>query len=101
MNTGIQDAVDLGSRLAAVVAGADPETLDDYERLRRPVARRVVTTTDRMTRAATLSGPAAAARNLALRGLDRLPPVRRAAAMALSELAYPAPLTTAEPVASR
>jgi 2-polyprenyl-6-methoxyphenol hydroxylase-like FAD-dependent oxidoreductase len=102
MNTGIQDAVDLGSRLAAVAAGGDPGVLDDYERLRRPVAGQVVTMTDRMTRAATLSGSAAAVRNLVLRGVGLLPPVRRLAAMTLSELAYPLPMTSgASPVASR
>lgn len=100
MNTGIQDAVDLGGRLAAAVAGAPPEVLDDYERRRRPVARQVVTMTDRMTRAATLSGSAAHLRNLALRGVNLLPPARRAAAMNLSELATPAPTTTAMPSAS-
>jgi 2-polyprenyl-6-methoxyphenol hydroxylase-like FAD-dependent oxidoreductase len=87
MNTGIQDAVDLGDRLAAVLAhGARPALLDGYDRTRRPVARQVVGLTDRMTRAATLSGLPARARNVALGGLGRLPAVRRAAAMNLSEL---------------
>jgi 2-polyprenyl-6-methoxyphenol hydroxylase-like FAD-dependent oxidoreductase len=93
MNTGIQDAVDLGTRLAAVVGGADPAVLDGYERTRRPVARQVVSLTDRMTRIATVAGPAARARNLGLRMLGALPPVRRAAAMNLSELATPTPAT--------
>ncbi|HEY2194055.1 MAG TPA: FAD-dependent monooxygenase [Actinomycetospora sp.] len=93
MNTGIQDAVDLGSRLSAVLTeGADPSLLDGYERDRRPVARQVVALTDRMTRAATLSGPAARVRNVVLRGLGALPPVRRAAAMNLSELRWPSAL---------
>ncbi len=99
MNTGIQDAADLGSRLAAVAAGGDPGVLDGYEASRRPVAGQVVSMTDRMTRAATLSGPAAQIRNLALRGLGMLPPVRRAAARTLSELAYPTPMTAASPLA--
>ena len=87
MNIGIQDAVDLGGRMAAVHAdAADPAVMDDYDRVRRPVARQVVALTDRMTRAATLSGAPARARNLALRGLGALPPIRRAAAMNLSEL---------------
>ena len=74
MNTGIQDAVDLGDRLAAVLAeGADPALLDGYETTRRPVAAQVVTLTDRMTRAATLSGLPAQLRNLALLGLGALP----------------------------
>jgi 2-polyprenyl-6-methoxyphenol hydroxylase-like FAD-dependent oxidoreductase len=87
MNTGIQDAVDLGGRLAAVVTGrSSSDVLDGYDRTRRPIAREVVTLTDRMTRAATLSGVPARARNVALRALGALPPVRRAAAMNLSEL---------------
>jgi hypothetical protein len=39
-----------------------------------------------MTRAATLRGPAAHVRNLALRGVTSVPAVRRAIAMNLSEL---------------
>ncbi|MFC4950682.1 FAD-dependent oxidoreductase [Pseudonocardia sp. GCM10023141] len=88
MNTGIQDAIALGGLLGDVLAdGADPAVLDRYEAIRRPVARQVVTLTDRMTRAATLSGPATTVRNLAMRGIGSLPPVRRAMAMNLSELA--------------
>lgn len=55
MNTGIQDAVALGHALtAALVEGAGDGPLDDYERIRRPVAERVVAFTDRMTRVATM-----------------------------------------------
>jgi 2-polyprenyl-6-methoxyphenol hydroxylase-like FAD-dependent oxidoreductase len=55
MNTGIQDAIALGHALIAVIRGrADENTLDEYERTRRPVAERVVAFTDRMTRVATL-----------------------------------------------
>jgi 2-polyprenyl-6-methoxyphenol hydroxylase-like FAD-dependent oxidoreductase len=88
MNIGIQDAVLLGGLLADVTtAGAPDESLDTYQELRRPVARGVVRLTDRMTRAATLRGPAARIRNLALRGAGALPPVRHALAVNLSELA--------------
>jgi 2-polyprenyl-6-methoxyphenol hydroxylase-like FAD-dependent oxidoreductase len=66
--------------------GADPALLDTYETRRRPVAREVVKMTDRMTKAATLRGPAARVRNLALRGVTSVPAVRRAIAMNLSEL---------------
>ncbi len=38
MNTGIQDAQNLGWKLAAVVRGASPVLLDSYEAERRPVA---------------------------------------------------------------
>ncbi|MDT8911587.1 FAD-dependent monooxygenase [Amycolatopsis sp. PS_44_ISF1] len=57
MNTGIQDAVNLGWKLALVVSGRAPQSLlDSYEAERRPVADRVL----RNTRAQTLlsgSGP--------------------------------------------
>ncbi|WP_162940166.1 FAD-dependent monooxygenase [Gryllotalpicola protaetiae] len=43
MNTGIQDAYNLGWKLAAVAAGAAPALLDSYEAERRPVAAGVLT----------------------------------------------------------
>ncbi|MFG3133275.1 FAD-dependent monooxygenase [Streptomyces tendae] len=43
LNTGIGDAVDLGWKLAAVLAGwGGPEVLDSYESERRPVQERVI-----------------------------------------------------------
>ncbi|MGW3562438.1 FAD-dependent oxidoreductase [Streptomyces sp. NPDC000941] len=42
MNTGIQDAYNLGWKLAAVLGGADAALLDTYERERRPVAQAVL-----------------------------------------------------------
>ncbi|WP_329467349.1 FAD-dependent oxidoreductase [Streptomyces sp. NBC_01431] len=42
MNTGIQDAYNLGWKLAALLDGADPALLDTYEHERRPVARSVL-----------------------------------------------------------
>ena len=43
LNLGLQDAVNLGWKLAAVVAGgADPALLDTYETERRPAAERVI-----------------------------------------------------------
>jgi hypothetical protein len=43
MNTGIQDAHNLGWKLAAVIKGASPALLDSYESERRPVAVGVLT----------------------------------------------------------
>jgi 2-polyprenyl-6-methoxyphenol hydroxylase-like FAD-dependent oxidoreductase len=43
MNTGIQDANNLGWKLAAVARGASPALLDSYETERRPVAAHVLT----------------------------------------------------------
>lgn len=41
MDTGIQDAFDLGSTLAEVLAGDVPEpVLDGYQSRRRPIAKR-------------------------------------------------------------
>jgi 2-polyprenyl-6-methoxyphenol hydroxylase-like FAD-dependent oxidoreductase len=85
MNTGIQDAADLGNLLGGVLASQLPESeLDAYQHRRRPIALKVVSLTDRMTRMATLRTPGArAARNLAVRLLLRNParpefPPRRA-----------------------
>jgi 2-polyprenyl-6-methoxyphenol hydroxylase-like FAD-dependent oxidoreductase len=48
MNTGLQDAYNLGWKLALVVEGrADPALLDTYEEERIPVAHRLLQTTDR------------------------------------------------------
>jgi 2-polyprenyl-6-methoxyphenol hydroxylase-like FAD-dependent oxidoreductase len=48
MNTGLQDAYNLGWKLALVVAGrASPSVLDSYEAERIPVAQRLLGTTDR------------------------------------------------------
>ncbi|GAA4534247.1 FAD-dependent oxidoreductase [Amycolatopsis samaneae] len=46
MNTGIQDAHNLGWKLAAVVRGAAPALLDSYEAERRPVAAEVLALSD-------------------------------------------------------
>lgn len=60
MNTGLQDAHDLAVKLADVVGGVASETsLDRYEAERRPVALRLVRTTDRFFAAVTSDGPAA------------------------------------------
>jgi hypothetical protein len=46
LNTGVQDAVNLGWKLAQVVKGTSPESLlDTYEAERRPVGARVLHTT--------------------------------------------------------
>ena len=51
MNTGLQDAYNLGWKLALVVKGqADARLLDSYEAERIPVARRLLATTDRAFR---------------------------------------------------
>lgn len=88
MNTGIQDAVDLGVTLVQVLRDRAPATtLDRYSRRRRTVAQRIVTLTDRATRAAALTSPSArTARDAALTLACRLPPVQQRLARQLAEL---------------
>jgi 2-polyprenyl-6-methoxyphenol hydroxylase-like FAD-dependent oxidoreductase len=59
MNTGIADAYELATRLAATVGGADKTVLDAYEPNRRSAALEVLRFTDRMTRVALLKSPSA------------------------------------------
>ena len=55
MNTGIQDAFNLGWKLALVVRGiAPPQLLGSYQLERSPVASGVLNLTDRITRMATM-----------------------------------------------
>ncbi|HEY0425721.1 MAG TPA: FAD-dependent monooxygenase [Rhodopila sp.] len=88
MNIGIQDAVALGDRLAAVIGGRQPDAyLDGYENERRPVARRVVAMTDQMTRMGTLKGPIRQGlRNIGLRAAGHLPMLLRMIANRMAEL---------------
>jgi hypothetical protein len=50
MNTGIQDAYNLGWKLGQVLAGARPELLDTYEEERLPIAARLLGITSRLHR---------------------------------------------------
>jgi 2-polyprenyl-6-methoxyphenol hydroxylase-like FAD-dependent oxidoreductase len=88
MNLGIQDAVALADALAAVLAGEPDSLLDDYSAARRPIAKGVVTMTDRLTRLATLPRAARPIRNAAISVVGRVPAVRRALARQLSGLVY-------------
>jgi 2-polyprenyl-6-methoxyphenol hydroxylase-like FAD-dependent oxidoreductase len=88
MNLGIQDAVALADALGAVLAGAEDTALDEYSADRRPIARDVVTMTDRLTRLATLPRAVRPIRNAAIGVAGRIPSVRRALALRLSGLVY-------------
>ncbi len=88
MNLGIQDAVALADALAAVLGGEPDTLLDDYSSARRPIAKGVVTMTDRLTRLATLPRAVRPIRNAAISLLGRVPAVRRALARQLSGLVY-------------
>jgi 2-polyprenyl-6-methoxyphenol hydroxylase-like FAD-dependent oxidoreductase len=91
MNVGIQDAANLGWKLAAVSGGADPSLLDSYEAERRPVGRATVGFTDRLFSIATsrrapirLARTTIAPRILPV--LARVRPLRAAAYRRLADL---------------
>jgi 2-polyprenyl-6-methoxyphenol hydroxylase-like FAD-dependent oxidoreductase len=87
MNTGIQDAFNLGWKLAAVIKGQlHPDLLDTYASERMPVARDVLNLTDRITRLALLRGPWVDRARELLVPLVGVLPVRQSAALRLSEL---------------
>ncbi len=97
MNTGMQDAANLGWKLAAVLRLPDAEgaaVLDSYEVERHPVGRQVLLASGGILRAATRPGPVVAAvRRVAIGLVSRVAPVRRRAALTISALgvAYPRP----------
>jgi 2-polyprenyl-6-methoxyphenol hydroxylase-like FAD-dependent oxidoreductase len=88
MNLGLQDAVALSEALAAVLAGGPDSLLDEYSAARRPIARSVVSITDRMTRLATLPRVLRPLRNIAFSVIGRIPAANRALAWRLSGLVY-------------
>jgi 2-polyprenyl-6-methoxyphenol hydroxylase-like FAD-dependent oxidoreductase len=57
LNTGLQDAYNLGWKLAAVLAGAPDSLLDSYEAERRPVASEVLGLSKRLLDDAKDGGP--------------------------------------------
>jgi hypothetical protein len=79
MNTGIQDAMNLGWKLAAVLRGrAGDDLLDTYQAERHPVGATVLRLTDgayKLVMSRSRSG--AAVRRLAIRVLLQLPPAYR------------------------
>lgn len=76
MNTGLQDAYNLGWKLALVVAGrAGPSLLDSYQEERIPIAERLLSTTDRLFTLAVSEGRVA--------GLVRTRAVARMLALAM------------------
>jgi hypothetical protein len=84
MNTGIQDATNLGWKLAAAVRGHD-ELLDSYESERHPVGRMAVKSSGALVRTGIARSAAQRAFRLAaLRLALSLPPVRRKGALMIS-----------------
>jgi hypothetical protein len=88
MNTGLQDAHNLGWKLALVVhRQAAPGLLDTYEAERRPVAESILRGTDVATRVVTLESPAArAVRDVLIELLAPIGPVRRALGRGVAEI---------------
>src|SRR5262249_11856551 len=78
MNTGLQDAVNLGWKLGAVLAGRAPGwLLDSYHDERHPVGQAVLALTGRQFRLNTArTARRRAVRWAAHRGIAALPPVR-------------------------
>jgi 4,5-epoxidase len=78
MNVGIGDALELGARLGEVHRGRPLDILDGYEARRRPVAERVITTTEKATAMLTARRPVERlVRNQLMRLLHHLPPVQQ------------------------
>jgi 2-polyprenyl-6-methoxyphenol hydroxylase-like FAD-dependent oxidoreductase len=88
MNTGIQDAFNLGWKLALAARGQDPPgLLDSYEAERRPVARAVLRATDLGTKLVLGAHPVGRAiREYVFPTVTSLGPVRDRLQAALSEL---------------
>ncbi|OBG99523.1 FAD-dependent monooxygenase [Mycobacterium sp. E3247] len=87
MNTGMQDAFNLGWKLAAAVNGEGGDTLlNSYEAERLPVAQHVITFTDRLTRLATMSGVAGRIRDVVIETASHIPAARRAMANLMEEV---------------
>jgi 2-polyprenyl-6-methoxyphenol hydroxylase-like FAD-dependent oxidoreductase len=92
MNTGMQDAFNLGWKLAAVLHGQSSDTLlDSYHSERHPVARKVINLTDKMTKVGTLRGGAGVVRNAIMRVVDDVGASPKTLANVIEEgnVAYP------------
>lgn len=87
MNTGIQDAIALADSLEQAIQTRDAGALDRYEAERRPVAERVITLADRLTRMATVSRTFSPLRNVLIRTVARRSKFRERLAMQLAGLA--------------
>jgi 2-polyprenyl-6-methoxyphenol hydroxylase-like FAD-dependent oxidoreductase len=96
MNTGLQDAANLGWKLAAVAAGwAGDRLLDSYQAERHPVGQQVLRTSSALLKMGLMPGPAAlrASRNAAAAMMSKVAPVTTRMALTLSGIGvqYPAP----------
>ncbi|WP_224370744.1 FAD-dependent oxidoreductase [Hyalangium versicolor] len=96
LNVGVQDAMNLGWKLAGVVRGIAPESLlDSYHRERHPVGARLIQNTLSQTALTCAFSPAGLALRETLSSLLHIPAANRALAEQISavDVAYPdAPL---------
>jgi 2-polyprenyl-6-methoxyphenol hydroxylase-like FAD-dependent oxidoreductase len=87
MNTGMQDAHNLGWKLAMVARGIAGEALlDSYHAERHAIGRQVLVETDRATKLGLMTGLPAAIRNQAARVMSSFEPVRRRIVYGLAQL---------------
>jgi 2-polyprenyl-6-methoxyphenol hydroxylase-like FAD-dependent oxidoreductase len=87
MNTGMQDAFNLCWKLAEVISGdAGEKLLDSYQDERLPVAQSVISFTNLLTKAGTLTGLPQRIRNTAVRTASYIPAARRALANRTEEI---------------
>ena len=95
MNTGIQDAANLGWKLAAAVDGwGDEQLLDSYHAERHPVGRQVLRSSGLLVRLALIRPRwARAVRDAVAYALLSVPPISERAAETISAIGvrYPAP----------
>lgn len=90
MNTGIQDAYYLSNLLSDVIEGEKSvDHLNEYTMVRRPIGKAVVSRTDFMTRLVTSPSKfVQGLRNTLLPVVMSIPPIRKKAAMTLTQLIY-------------
>ncbi|MFI6870535.1 FAD-dependent monooxygenase [Nocardia sp. NPDC050406] len=93
MNTGLQDAANLGWKLAAAVRGWAPDgLLDSYHAERHPVGREVLRSSGAIIRAAMLESKIGQfARNTVARGALALPPIAHRIAGSVSGIGFTYP----------
>lgn len=104
MNTGLQDAANLGWKLAAVLRGAPAALLDTYQAERHPVGRSVLRSSGAIIRAAMIKSAAGRAiRGFAARRALSVPRIRTKVTGQLSGIGYtyPAPAGAHELVGTR
>jgi 2-polyprenyl-6-methoxyphenol hydroxylase-like FAD-dependent oxidoreductase len=86
MNTGMQDAFNLGWKLAATIRGEGGQTLlDSYHAERHPVGKGVIDFTRLLTKVGTLKGGARLVRDAVIGAAGSIPPAARKMASNVEE----------------